>query len=631
MKIRFVNKKIIDILIALAGVLAVSFVLTSFWDFYYDINDDMMIKDIISGRYTGTPDGHNIQMLYPIGLIISFFYRIAPQFPWYAYFLCLLMALCFFMVWKRLVSVTHKFWKKILFLLVGIFLYTALFLWESIYIQYTVISGLLMATAVFWFLTTEHGLTPAKFLKENIISVVLVFFAYGIRSEMALILTPLLCFVGLFHWYDEAKLMMISNNETKVRKHTRMYFFFSQTNLIKYVSLVFVAVFSVFLMLFADKLAYNSKEYRTFIKLFDSRTEVYDYLKLPEYENNDEIYETIGLAEEELALLENYNYMLDPKIDQELFERLEIILTDGGRKYYALSLEEGIKQYAYRLTHGEDAPYIYYVWILYAVMAFSALIVKNSTYFWKLPILFAVRSALWMFLIMRGRMPDRVITPMYIMEIFILLAMILSEIGKLKSSDKAHYKRFWPVMVASVLVIVGARACYDNVRETFNENERREEKNSEWLALEKYMGENPENLYLLDVYSTVAYSEKMYGDTDNSLMNYTIAGGWVCKSPLEAEKLAHYGVDNVESDLINRENVYFVAYTSKDMQWLKNYYAIKGIYVKLVPVHEIPFKNGDGFTVYFVRNLAVTKMNEIFQLFKEGPIFGVTESEGNLQ
>ena len=91
------------------------------------------------------------------------------------------------------------------------------------------------------------------------------------------------------------------------------------------------------------------------------------------------------------------------------------------------------------------------------------------------------------------------------------------------------------------------------------------------------MGENHENLYLLDVYSTVAYSEKMYGDTDNSLMNYTIAGGWVCKSPLEAEKLAHYGVDNVESDLINRENVYFVAYTSKDMQWLKNYYAIKGI------------------------------------------------------
>ena len=117
MKIRFVNSKIIDILIALGGVLAVSFVLTSFWDFYYDINDDMMIKDIVSGRYTGTPDGHNIQMLYPIGLIISFFYRIAPQFPWYAYFLCLLMALCFFLIWKRLVSVTHKFWKKILFLL----------------------------------------------------------------------------------------------------------------------------------------------------------------------------------------------------------------------------------------------------------------------------------------------------------------------------------------------------------------------------------------------------------------------------------------------------------------------------------------------------------------------------------
>lgn len=631
MKIRRVNNRIIDTLLALVGVLFVGFVLTTFWEFYYDINDDMLIKDIVSGRYTGTPDGHSIQMLYPISLFISLFYRIAPQFPWYAYFLCLLMALCFFLIWKRLVSVTHKLWKKFIFLSAGIFLYFTLFLWESLYVQYTVISGLLMATAVFCFATTAHGLEAKDFLKENIISVILVFFAYGIRSEMALILTPLLCFVGVFHWYDEAKLMMISNNETKVRKHTRMYFFFSQTNLIKYVSLIFIAVFSVFLMLFADKLAYNSKEYRTFIKLFDSRTEVYDYLQLPEYENNDEIYETIGLAKEELVLLENYNYLINPKIDQELFNRLEIVLTDGGRKYYKMSLEEGIRQYMYRLTHKEDAPYIYYVWLLYMIMGFSAIIVKNYTYIWKLPVLFAARSALWMYLIMRGRMPDRVVTPMYLMEIFILLAMILSELGKLKSTDRAPYKRFWPVMVIAMLVIAGAGACIKNVRDVFAENERREAKNEEFLALEAYMEKNPQNLYLLDVYSTVAYSEKMYRDTENSLRNYTIAGGWACKSPLEREKLLKFGVDRVESDLINRDNVFFVAYSSTDMEWLKDYYRMKGIHLRLETVHEIPFKNGDGFTVYFVRNLAVTRMHEIFELFKNKPFYLTAESEGGYQ
>ena len=45
-----------------------------FFDFYYDLNDDVLIKDIVSGAYTGTPDAHSIQMLYPISRVICFAY-----------------------------------------------------------------------------------------------------------------------------------------------------------------------------------------------------------------------------------------------------------------------------------------------------------------------------------------------------------------------------------------------------------------------------------------------------------------------------------------------------------------------------------------------------------------------------
>ena len=41
------------------------------FDFYYDLNDDTMMLDIMSGAYSGTPDGHNMQTLYPLGALIA--------------------------------------------------------------------------------------------------------------------------------------------------------------------------------------------------------------------------------------------------------------------------------------------------------------------------------------------------------------------------------------------------------------------------------------------------------------------------------------------------------------------------------------------------------------------------------
>ena len=48
------------------------------FDFCYDLNDDVLIKDILSGVYSGAPDGHTMQLLYPLGAVLSFLYRLLP-------------------------------------------------------------------------------------------------------------------------------------------------------------------------------------------------------------------------------------------------------------------------------------------------------------------------------------------------------------------------------------------------------------------------------------------------------------------------------------------------------------------------------------------------------------------------
>ena len=94
-------------------------------------------------------------------------------------------------------------------------------------------------------------------------------------------------------------------------------------------------------------------------------------------------------------------------------------------------------------------------------------------------------------------------------------------------------------------------------------------------------GENQQNFYLIDVYSFVAYSEKMFENVDNSLDNYDIMGGWACKSPLWRKKLEAFGIDSMEQALLLREDVYFVRKASEDLQWIYDYYEGHGTPVKL--------------------------------------------------
>ena len=70
-------------------------------DYYFDLNDDVLMKDILAGVYTGTPAGHNIQMLYPISLLISLFYRVSAKLDWYGIFLCVCQYSCLYIVLNR--------------------------------------------------------------------------------------------------------------------------------------------------------------------------------------------------------------------------------------------------------------------------------------------------------------------------------------------------------------------------------------------------------------------------------------------------------------------------------------------------------------------------------------------------
>ena len=69
-----------------------------FFDYYFALNDDMLMKDIVAGIYTGTPTGYNIQMLYPLCWAISLLYRLVRTVPWYSLFFLFCQFGCIYLI-----------------------------------------------------------------------------------------------------------------------------------------------------------------------------------------------------------------------------------------------------------------------------------------------------------------------------------------------------------------------------------------------------------------------------------------------------------------------------------------------------------------------------------------------------
>lgn len=579
------------------------------FDYYYDLNDDVLMKDILAGVYTGTPESRNIQMLWMVSAALSLLYRIVRIFPWYGLFLCLCHYGCFFLILRRSLRFCTGLLQKLAAALIEGLLFGGLFLEHLVYAQYTLTCTLLGATAAFLFYTTDLESEYKEFIKKNIPSVLLVFLAYLIRTEMLLLVLPMICVAGAAKWGSEKKI-------------------FTREHALKYLWVIGLILAGILAGEASNRIACSSREWRVFTEFFNNRTELYDFQAPPDFGAHEGFYESIGLTESEKVLLDNYNFGMDEEIDETVIGRIAeyAAMNQTAETPFWQNLKDSLKAYGYRFTHGPgtgaDYPWNYAVILAY-VLAFCAgifpkgqttggqkeqtrdqkeqegekkALLKNTLGItWKLAFLFAVRTCLWMFILMRGRDPVRITHSLYLMELCILGAMFLVECGRISTSFMQRSCRLAALAGFGVLSLM---MLPEQIRNVQQEQIRREEVNQPYQALYDYLtaDERKENFYLIDVYSSVSYSEKMFAEVDNTLDNYDIMGGWACKSPLQRKKLALYGITDMEQALKDDDHVYFVRKTSEDMQWLFDYYEGHGTPVEVHKAAAV----GDAFEIYSV-------------------------------
>ena len=516
-KSEYINRvSLINILMALAIALITWGIVAIGFDFFYDLNDDVLIKDILSGAYIGTPSGYNNQMMYPISVLIAGLYRLIPSVPWYGIMLMGGLAVSVIIIAYRLLCYTLNFWIKLAMSVFAVVFILGIYLDEITNMTYTVVSAMLATAACIWVLT-DNNLR----LRDNIVPIVLCIISFNIRSEMFLLMCPYMATVAIIKFiFDLSKKAL--------------------RNLSEIAAVILAGVVFTFLI---DAIAYSGSEWREYRRLFDARTEVYDFTGIPEYDTNEDFYESEGITREQWQLLVDYNYALDDNISADTLEKIASYVRSGeakdanGDPYTRanVGIKTAMGQYIRSIVDFTADP-MYMPLRLIVTLLFIALIIlsvlsRRGDTLVGLAVVLLCRSVPWIYFYYSGRPVERLSHPMFFIEAAILLTMLCqTKIGRL---DKGLV--YLTLILILVLCVVNLKTELDDTARQMRE---REEVNASYEKLCEHTT-TTEGYYLIDVYSTVDFTEKVFApQADKS--NQMLAGGWMAGSPLDAKKEKDY-------------------------------------------------------------------------------------------
>lgn len=561
--------------------------LALFFDYWYAMNDDVLIHGILSGQYSGMPNAHNISSHILLNWVFVLLYRLCSFVPWFGVFVvsvqfCSLYGII--MCLERKMKLQTR-WHHAFFVIVNLLL-MGLMLQELVVVQYTYTAALLMTSATIQLsciedekLRRHRGFWPYFGILMQYLLV------FCLRAEISLFLLPFSA-VLLVIGYHKRNGLHVVGWELK-----RLGLFWG------------ILLLCIAGLHGAEGLGYGSNGWADYRKIDQYRTQLYDFLTLPAYQENQDFYEEAGISEVQYELLKNYNFSLDESITSDTLQKVvdyanenRISQYTGLEKVYmqffTLPLREGIWSYSHRILFDPEVAMGDYPWnfvcaALYLALLLLTCVTKRAWNLAYLLLLFTVRSTLWMYIILKQRTPERVTHSLFIIEIVCLLALIFEEMSFLHT-ERMQAKIKWLYAGMALVFFCGAGAVTINNGIRFSLSYgNRESLNAQWEELLEYCAQRKDCFYFMDVYSTVNYSEKIFAKTGNGMENYDICGGWLAKSPLCEEKYENFGFTTPGKALIENSNVYFIAEQGNDLDWLIGLYEEYGITTKLEYLEKV--------------------------------------------
>lgn len=555
-------------------------VLAICYDFYYFNNDDPAMEEILSGLCTGTPDGHTWFHLYPLSWLISRLYAVAPKVHWYGGFLWLCQMGSLYACTIRAIGIWGANKKKYVSGILVFSLFVGMMLPEFVIMTFTVVSGMLGATAVFLMATAGFVKDQNSVIKRGIPSVFFYLFAFCVRREMALLILPFLLISGVYYafTYSGGEVTKAENGQKLILLWSFMALgglglltVISRVDLLFYVTIFAGALvtlyciwiecarlgkqvvkFVVLLGVVAlacgvtygiHKAAYSGKEWKDYKTFVEIRSGIYDFGTVPNYGENEEFYNGIGVTEEEASVLGGWNFTLSDKFDLTTMSQIKEY-KDGivSYRYSIYYVKEVMLKAVKQFVGCKDYPYQFLLLGLLGISMICIMVNKNYTRFVILIMIIIGHVGCQSYLLWLGRAPERVTRGLYLAEILLLLSLCLAEMGELTAGKLQ--------VILGGLIAVGVIYAGVNRIQYFNSDTDqsgsyadKQEQARFWQETIKICSKDPEKIYILDTYTYSAYVTPVFGPetitttNENGVGNVILAGHWIATSPLWYEKL----------------------------------------------------------------------------------------------
>ena len=513
------------------------------WHPIYYVNDDFIIRDILSGRYSGTPDAHVFNVIYPVAFILTRLYTAFPNTDFWGILIWILPYICLFVLLNSTMNALPDRPVIAVLAVLSVFCVTALFC--SVFFTFTMSGALCAVTGVYRLMINKE---PQKIL-TFIPSLLLFLAAFCIRKDTLFMVAP---FCMMYFFIEFIK--------------RRSFRFFLHMFMDAMLLLICMSALWVF-----HTRAFDNEEWSTYKEFRSLRKAVHDYSKYPDYDGHSDFYEELGLSREEYAVIGTtgrggVNTAMDISPD------IRTVLSSVGEYNSSLSEEKGLKE---KLDNGAnvflktlftfDSYFPVHILILIPLIIITVLMSKNkATATIRILAGMLVFAAELFALSYKGRMTFAVLYSLIAVSGLYILAVLITD---LKDAGAGIPKKMRTVTAAVLILIFALFFIHELWFISFRYSVLNEREMTGW-KIDKYVTEHPDGIFFEPSMFLVDISYPLT-DFSGEFSRVITLGGWNYSSPEYVQAAKTAGLDNIseiESAIVNNDNAYIIS----SMKYMKS-------------------------------------------------------------
>ena len=507
----------------------------------YIQNDDIIMRNIVSGLYTGKPDAHAVFIMYPLSFLLKNLYVYIPSVPWYGVVMVgcnyISLAIIIFRVGKLFERTIEKCIATFFSLLV-ILILDYNFLVAN---EFTVTSGILAAAAIFMISTSENDK-----LSEDIISIVLMTFSMWYRFGMFEMATPFMLLamgLKLYRAYNSKKLKAVA----------------------KRVGMVIIAIT---VLAIGSKVvhnqAYATKEWKDYLVLNSVRAAVFDYDALQPYDEYLASVDGEAITLEDYCGLQEYKYVFLEHLsvdDISAVSEANLSTKKQWKKFYNAprkllldTVEALLRSYG---TFGG-----LFTLVAFVIVYIIGMMLRKREVVFTAVFSYGGMMIITAYCVYKERLPERVQTPLFIITLLLLLSAVR---GSFVENKKVSL--LFVINCVVVGMLFSAFGLYRRRDAIQFKNELRDNE-IVWTNTSVAMGEDRNTIYLVDIDLMPKYTSA-FRECEVCSANQIWITSWLWGSPIWEEHKHILGIDNIKTAFFEENNVCMITYASSDITWLE--------------------------------------------------------------